>query len=57
MVWSQVTVMFIANPRKSDYTEAKAYHPISLLPFLLKTMEKLMDRHIRDGVLKKHPLH
>jgi hypothetical protein len=30
---------------------------MSLLSLLLKTMEKLVDRHIRDGVLKIHPLH
>jgi hypothetical protein len=40
-----------------DYTEAKAYRPISLSSFLLKTMEKLVDRHIRDDVLRIHPLH
>jgi hypothetical protein len=41
---------------KSDYTETKIYHPISLPYFLSKTMEKLMDRHIRDGELKECPL-
>jgi hypothetical protein len=55
--WRQVKVTFIRKPGKSDYTEAKAYHPISLLSFLLKTMEKLLDRHIRDGALKEYPLH
>jgi hypothetical protein len=49
--------MFIPKPRKPDYTEAKDYHLISLLSFLLKTMEKLVDRHIRDGALKEYPLH
>jgi hypothetical protein len=38
------------KPWKSDYTEVKAYH-ISLSSFLLKTMEKLVERHIKDGVL------
>jgi hypothetical protein len=52
----QITVTFIPKPRKLDYTEAKAYHPISLY-FLLKTMEKLVNRHIRDGAFKKYPLH
>jgi hypothetical protein len=44
-------------PWKCDYTEAEAYRPISLSSFLLKTMETLMDRHIRDCVLQKHPVH
>jgi hypothetical protein len=55
--WRQVKVMFIPKLGKLDYTEAKTYHPISLSSFLLKTMEKLVDRHIRGGVLKEHPLH
>jgi hypothetical protein len=27
------------------------------MPFILKTLEKLLDRHIRDGVLVEKPLH
>jgi hypothetical protein len=54
--WRQVKVTFIPKPRKLDYTEAKAYCPISLSSFLLKTMEKLVARHIRDGALRIHPL-
>jgi hypothetical protein len=50
-------VTFIPKPGKLDYTEAKAYRPISLPSFMLKTMEKLVDRHIRDGALRIHPLH
>jgi hypothetical protein len=53
----QVKVTFIPNPGKLDYTKAKAYRLISLSSFLLKTMEKLVDRNIRDGVLTIHPLH
>jgi hypothetical protein len=56
-VWRQVKVTFIPKPGKFDYTEARAYCPISLWSFLLKTMEKLVDRHIRDGAMKKYPLH
>jgi hypothetical protein len=52
--WRQVNVTFIPKPRKSDYAESKACRPISLSSFLSKTMEKLADRHIRDGVLKKY---
>jgi hypothetical protein len=55
--WRQVKVTFIPKPGNLDYTETKAYFPISLSPFLLKTMEKLVDRHIRDGVLRFHPLY
>jgi hypothetical protein len=57
MACREVRVTFISKPRKSDYTKAKAYCLISLLSFLLKMMEKLVDRHIRDGVLKEYLLH
>jgi hypothetical protein len=40
------------KPRELDYTKAKAYFSISLSAFLSK-MEKPVDRHIRDSVLKK----
>jgi hypothetical protein len=56
MAWRQVKVTFIPKPGKLDHTGA-AYHPISLSSFLLKTMEKLVYRHIRDGALRIYPLH
>jgi hypothetical protein len=34
--WRQVKDMFISGPRKSDYTQAKACHPISLSSFPLE---------------------
>jgi hypothetical protein len=56
-VWRQVKAMFIPKPGKAKYIESKAYHPISLSSFVLKTMEKLAETHIRDGILGLHPLH
>jgi hypothetical protein len=40
-----------------SYLLAKAFRPISLTSFLLKTLEKLIDRHLRDGILKIYRLH
>jgi hypothetical protein len=57
MAWRQVKVTFTPNPRKLDYTEAKAYRPISLSSFLLKTMAKLVHWHIRYGGLNQHTYH
>jgi hypothetical protein len=57
MAWRQGRVTFISKPGKSYYAEAKAYCPISLQSFLLKMMEKLVDRHTRNGVLKEYPLY
>jgi hypothetical protein len=39
------------KPGKESYREAKAYLPISLSPFFLKMMEKLVDRYARDNVM------
>jgi hypothetical protein len=50
-------VTFIPKPGKLNYTDAKVYRSICLSSLLLKTMEKLVDRHIRDGALKEYPLH
>jgi hypothetical protein len=57
IAWRQVKVTFIPKPGKANYTNAKAYCPISLSSFMLKTKEKLVDRHIRNKILELHPLH
>jgi hypothetical protein len=57
MVWRQVQMTFIPKLGELDYTEAKAYRFISLSSLPLKTMEKLVDRHIRDDALTIRPLH
>lgn len=50
-------MVFIPKPGRDSYEVAKAYRPISLTSFLLKTMEKLVDRHIKDRTLVSRPLH
>jgi len=50
-------VTFIPKPGKANYTEAEAYHPFCQVYFMLKTVEKLVDRHIRDEILGLCPLH
>ena len=49
-------MVFIPKPGK-PLTQAKSLRPISLMSFILKTLEKLLDRHIRGGVLVGKPLH
>ena len=48
---------FIPKSGKPSYTEAKAYRPICLSYFLMKTLDRLVDRHIGDDVLGRNPLH
>ena len=50
-------VAFIPKPGTMDYTVAKAYRPISLTSFLLKGLEKLVDRYLRSGPLASIPIH
>lgn len=54
--WKSSRVIFIPKPGKANYLEAKAFRPISLTSFLLKILEKLVDRHIREEVLSVTPL-
>jgi hypothetical protein len=56
MSWRHVRVVFIPKPGKS-LSQAKSLRPISLMSFVLKILEKLLYRHIRDGVLVQKPLH
>jgi hypothetical protein len=56
MSWMQNRVVFIPKPGKPLF-QAKFLRPISLMSFILKTLEKLLDRHIRDGVLVEKQLH
>jgi hypothetical protein len=52
-----VKVVFIPKPGKATYGGPKDYRPISLTLFLLKTMERLVDRFTRDEMAVSSPLH
>ena len=56
MSWRHIRVVFIPKPGK-PLTQAKSLRPISLMSFILKTLEKVLDRHIRDGVMAEKPFH
>jgi len=47
---------FIPKPGK-DYSQAKGYRPITLSSFVMKIIEKLIERHVRETSLQKKPLH
>lgn len=55
--WTCVKVIFIPKAGKKDYSQPKSFRPISLSSFLLKTMEKVVDRYIRDVALVTSPIH
>ena len=55
--WSTSKAIFIPKPGKPDYQDPRAYRPISLTPFLFKTLEKLMLWQANETCLKDFPLH
>jgi hypothetical protein len=40
----------------TNHILAKSFHPLSFT-FLLKILEKLVDRHVREGALVEYPVH
>jgi hypothetical protein len=56
MSWRHIRVVFIPKPGK-PLSQAKSLWPISLMSFILKTLEKLIDRHTRGGVLVEKTLY
>ncbi|XP_071054977.1 uncharacterized protein [Onthophagus taurus] len=54
--WREVTVNFIPKPGKLDHFTPKSFRPISLSSFVLKTLERLCDRYIRDFCLPTKPV-
>ena len=49
--WKIARAVFTSKSRKLCRISVKAYRPISLTSIVLKTMETLVDRFIKDGVL------
>lgn len=54
--WRGTFVTFIPKPGKSDYANPKSYRGICLTSFIAKTMEKLIDRKIRNVDLANNEL-
>lgn len=55
--WRGVRVVFIPKIGQLVYTLAKSFRPISLTSFVLKTLERLIDRYLRDGTLSRYKIH
>src|SRR5262249_24373082 len=55
--WREVMVVFIPKTGRNTYDQASAYRPISHTSFLMKTLERMCDRFLRDNCLKVRPLH
>ena len=55
-VWKTSRVSFIPKPGRGSYSSVKDFRPICLTSFMLKTMERLIDIHIRQTVLITSPI-
>lgn len=55
--WRETNIIFIPKPGKEDYGDPKAHRPISLMSFMLKTLEKIIDKHIKSKYLTNFPIH
>jgi len=55
--WRTSRVVFVPKPGRMDYILVKSFRPISLMSFFLKTVERLVDRNVRDDILTRYPLH
>ena len=56
-IWRQVKVVFIPKPGRNSYSGPRNCRPISFTSFLLKPMERLVDRYLIDEALALVPLH
>ena len=55
--WKVAKVVFIPKPSIMQHSKPQDYRPISVASFVLKTMERLVGRYIREEPLGSHPLH
>jgi hypothetical protein len=51
MAWRRTRSVFIPKPGKDSYGVATSWRPISLTSFLVKTMERPVDWHVRTPTL------
>jgi hypothetical protein len=47
-------VIFLPKPGKEDYTERRVFRPISLMPFLFKTLERLVKWQMEQHATSYH---
>jgi len=56
-IWRQIKLVFIPKPGRNSYSGPTEFRPIILTSFLFKTMDRLIDRYLRDEALAQVPLH
>ena len=54
--WRKSKVIYIPKPDKATYSVPRSHRPISLMSFLMKTLERVVLWHIQETAFKKNPL-
>ena len=54
--WKHATVVILNKPNKPNYSQAKAYRPISLLECSAKLMEKIIAKRVNDDISRANLL-
>jgi Reverse transcriptase (RNA-dependent DNA polymerase)/Endonuclease-reverse transcriptase len=49
--WRDTKIVFLPKQGRKNYADAKSYRPISLMSFVLKLNERLVERYIRSSIL------
>jgi ribonuclease HI len=55
--WRESRAIFIPKPGKASYMEPKAFRPICLTSFVLKTLERVIGWHLREVGLGETAMH
>jgi ribonuclease HI/retron-type reverse transcriptase len=53
-LWRKSEIVFIPKPGKTDYSSLRAFRPISLMSFLLKTLERLVQWRLETTAAPYH---
>jgi ribonuclease HI len=53
-LWRKSEIVFIPKPGKTDYSSLRAYRPISLMSFLFKTLERLVQWRLETTAAPYH---
>ena len=53
--WRKARVVYISKAGKDSYDSPKSFRPISLTPFIFKTLERLVHWHLLETTLNKNP--
>ena len=55
-LWREAKTIFIPKPGKKDYSEPRAFRPITLSSFMIKIMERIILWHLNEVYFKESPL-